>query len=84
MGFWSRVRTGPGPRHQLRSAFEHQVAASTRYDGRARLPRITQPTLILHGHRDRNTPYARALELHSGIPNSRLVTFAGGHKFLLG
>lgn len=83
MGFWSRVRTGPGPRHQRRYAFERQVMASTRYDGRARLPHITQPTLILHGREDRSTPYQRAEELHAGIAGSRLVTFEGGHRFLL-
>jgi pimeloyl-ACP methyl ester carboxylesterase len=83
MGFWSRVRTGPGPRHQRRYAFERQVAASTRYDGREHLRRITQPTLILHGRQDRSTPYRRAEELHAGIAGSRLVTFSGGHRFHL-
>lgn len=83
MGFWSRVRTGPGPQHQQRYAFERQVAASTRYDGRERLGRITQPTLILHGRQDKSTPYQRAEELRAGIPGSRLVTFEGGHRFLL-
>lgn len=45
--------------------------------------RATQPTLILHGRQDRSTPYQRAEELHAGIAGSRLVTFSGGHMFLL-
>ena len=39
-------------------------------------------TLIMHGRRDRISPYVYAEELHSKIENSELVTFSGGHFFL--
>lgn len=41
----------------------------------ALLPKITQPTLILWGARDRLIPLAAARVFAQGIPGSRLVTF---------
>lgn len=75
--------SGPGPRHQPRYAFERQVEASTRYDGRDRLSCVDRPTLVLHGRQDSGAPYPLPEELHAGIAGSRLVTFTGGHMFLL-
>lgn len=68
---------------QPRYAFLRQREASTRFDCMARLPEIHTPTLILHGKRDKTTPYALAEELHAGITGSQLLPFAGGHLFLL-
>jgi pimeloyl-ACP methyl ester carboxylesterase len=81
MGVLSRVLT-VGSRRQPRYAFERQRAASTHYDGRARLAEIHQPTLILHGRRDKTAPYRLAEELHAGIRGSTFVPFDGGHMFL--
>jgi non-heme chloroperoxidase len=59
------------------------LAASSGWDGGARLPEIRVPTVILHGMNDRTAPYELAEELHNGIPGSTLVAFRGGHLFLL-
>jgi pimeloyl-ACP methyl ester carboxylesterase len=83
LGLLSRVLPYRGPRRQPRYAFEHQRDASTRYDGRGRLPEIHQPTLILHGRRDSSAPYPLAEELHAGIAGSTFVSFDGGHLFLV-
>jgi pimeloyl-ACP methyl ester carboxylesterase len=42
-------------------------------DLRADLPRITQPTLILHGELDALVPVAAARELADTLPNSKLI-----------
>jgi pimeloyl-ACP methyl ester carboxylesterase/membrane protein DedA with SNARE-associated domain len=46
---------------------------------RAILERFEPPLLILHGDRDPLVPYAAALEHERIVPQSRLVTFDGGH-----
>ena len=49
-------------------------------DLRAKLPRITQPTLILHGELDALVPIAAALELAHTLPNAKLIVLPGaGH-----
>lgn len=49
-------------------------------DLRAALPRITPPTLVLHGARDRLAPLAAARHLAEQMPNARLHTLdAAGH-----
>jgi non-heme chloroperoxidase len=46
----------------------------------ADLPRITVPTLIVHGIHDKVIPFSQAQELHRNITNSRLVPFPySGH-----
>lgn len=64
-------------------AFQRQRAASSSYDGTAKLGQMIAPTLILHGQGDKITPYALAEELHRGIPGSTLRPFKGGHLFFL-
>lgn len=39
------------------------------------LPKISAPTMILHGRNDSVVPYEQSLRLVSGIPDSRLVMF---------
>jgi pimeloyl-ACP methyl ester carboxylesterase len=49
-------------------------------DIRAELPKIRQPTLILHGELDVIVPAERAKELAAAIPGAKLVMLAGaGH-----
>jgi len=44
------------------------------------LAKITVPTLLLHGTRDRIVPYKIGAEIAESIPGARLVTFeSGGH-----
>jgi 3-oxoadipate enol-lactonase len=68
---------------QPRYAHLRQRAASRAYDCTVRLGDIHVPTLIVHGGRDRITPYELALELQHGIAGSKLVTVDGGHFALL-
>lgn len=42
-------------------------------DLRAALPRVSIPTLVLHGERDEGSPIRIAEELHASIPVSKLV-----------
>lgn len=68
---------------QPRYAFLRQLQASSSYSCIARLHELHCPTIILHGKRDRTTPYALAEEMHAGIQGSRLLPFQGGHIFFL-
>ena len=64
-------------------AFALQRAASSAYDGTDKLGDIHIPTLILHGKKDRMTPYTLAEEMHQKIQGSQMDTFTGGHMFFL-
>ena len=68
---------------QPRYAFRRQWEATTAFNAADRLGEIHVPTTIMHGLRDRTAPYRLAEELHAGIAGSRLLTFEGGHLFLL-
>jgi len=60
------------------------LAASTYHDTRARLGRITAPTLVMHGASDELTPVANARLLAAGIPDATLAVIAdAGHGYLL-
>ncbi|HEX5401003.1 MAG TPA: alpha/beta fold hydrolase [Pseudonocardiaceae bacterium] len=83
MGVLSRIMPGRGPNSQPRSAFQRQLAASGGWHGTDRLPEISVPTVILHGRQDRIAQYELAEELRDGIPGAKLVTFRGGHMFLM-
>ncbi len=48
------------------------------------LPRITTPTLVLHGTQDKIVPYSHAKKLVDAVPGGRLVTFEGGGHALQG
>ena len=68
---------------QPRYAFQRQRQASTAYNCTAKLPQLHIPTLIMHGKKDKMAPYALAEEMHTGIRGSQMLTFTGGHLFLL-
>jgi 3-oxoadipate enol-lactonase len=68
---------------QPRYAFIRQREASANYDATARLSEIKNPTLIMHGRRDKVAPLAVAEELHNEIRGSKLLLFKGGHLFFL-
>ncbi len=68
---------------QPRYAFNRQMEASRSYDATGRLSEIGVQTLILHGERDHSAPYNLAKEMNSGIKNSKMITFRGGHIFFL-
>ena len=48
------------------------------------LPRVSVPTLVLHGTRDKIVPYSHAQKLVAAIPGARLVSFEGGGHGLHG
>ncbi|TWS22050.1 alpha/beta fold hydrolase [Tsukamurella sputi] len=52
-------------------------AASTDHDGSAALPRITAPTLVLHGADDRMCPAENAEILGAGIAGARVRVYPG-------
>jgi pimeloyl-ACP methyl ester carboxylesterase len=56
-----------------RHAYLQQLAAILAWNGYASLPRITAPTLVIHGETDRLIPPANASILASRIPGARLV-----------
>ncbi len=60
------------------------LTASIYHDTRARLGRISAPTLVLHGELDELTPPANARLLAAAIPDATLAMVAGcGHGYLL-
>jgi pimeloyl-ACP methyl ester carboxylesterase len=70
-------------RTSARGAVSH-LAASTYHDTRARLGRISAPTLVLHGDRDVLTPPANARLLAEAIPDATLgLVHGAGHAYLL-
>jgi len=66
------ARSAPGP-----AALEHMLRALRDTDLRALLPAITQPTLVLHGDRDRITPPAAGEFLAIQLPQGRFELIAG-------
>lgn len=49
-------------------------------DQRPLVPRIVQPTLVLHGQQDRITPVDAGRHLSASLPDGRMIEFAGvGH-----
>lgn len=70
---------GPHPYY----AVARQREASLTYDCMDRLNEIHVPTLILHGKKDKIAPYRLAEEMHSGIKDSKMITFHGGHLFFI-
>ena len=60
------------------------LTASAYHDTRARLGRISAPTLVLHGGEDALTPVGNARQLARAIPDASLVVLPGvGHGYLL-
>lgn len=86
---WSRLQVnlmlkiplirGPHPYY----AAVRQLEATRAYDGMDRLNEIHVPTLTLHGKKDKIAPYHLAQAMHSGIKDSKMLTFQGGHLFFI-
>ena len=66
---------------QPQYAYTRQRRASDGFDATGELHRITAPTLVMHGRKDRLVPYAMALEMQERIPHSQMKTLDGGHLF---
>jgi pimeloyl-ACP methyl ester carboxylesterase len=76
----------PFPGHALaprqRSTLRRQLAAQLRYSSLRRLHLIRQPTLIMHGEKDRLISPLNARRLARRIPGARLRLIAGaGHMY---
>lgn len=73
---WLATHPGPhatlGDRTMPRYARRRHRIASNRHDAWEALPRITAPTLVVHGAEDTFTPVANAPLLTQRIPNARL------------
>ncbi|MBO1330597.1 alpha/beta fold hydrolase [Streptomyces sp. VRA16 Mangrove soil] len=78
------VATHPGPFHTLGDpqmpahARRRHLRASARHDAWDALPRITAPTLVVHGTDDDFNPTANAPLLAERIPGARLLLIPGG------
>jgi pimeloyl-ACP methyl ester carboxylesterase len=73
------VIRGPHPYY----AVARQLEASRTYDCIDRLNEIHVPTLILHGKKDKTAPYRLAEAMHTGIKDSKMITFHGCHLFFI-
>jgi pimeloyl-ACP methyl ester carboxylesterase len=70
-------------RAPVRGVLSH-LTASTWHDTRARLHRITAPTLVMHGGADELTPVSNARLLAARIPDATLeIVPDAGHGYLL-
>jgi pimeloyl-ACP methyl ester carboxylesterase len=58
-----------------------QISKDNVYD---LLPRLTVPTLIIHGEKDEIVPFRHGKKFADAVPGARLVTFAGGGHNLPG
>ena len=70
-------------RPQLDPYLRHVIARNQHETGNL-LHKITTPTLVLHGTRDRIVPYKVGAEIAEAIPATRFVTFEGGGHGLPG
>ena len=59
------------------------MQASSAYNCTDQLHELHFPTLIMHGKKDKSVPYHLAEEMHTGIKDSKMLTFEGGHLFFL-
>ena len=64
-------------------AFKRQIQASSAFNSTDQLQVLHFPTLIMHGKKDNSIPYYLAEEMHTGIKDSKMLTFEGGHLFFL-
>ncbi|MFB8024459.1 alpha/beta fold hydrolase [Streptomyces sp. NPDC056465] len=78
---WTQEHPGPygtlGDPHMPPHARNGHLTASNRHDAWDVLPRITAPTLILHGGQDRLTPPENAALLAERIPDARVHLLPG-------
>ena len=59
------------------------MQASSVFNCTDQLHALHVPTLIMHGKKDKTVPFYLAEELHTGIKDSTMLTFEGGHIFFL-
>jgi pimeloyl-ACP methyl ester carboxylesterase len=64
-------------------AFQLQIQASSVYNCADQLHTLHFPTLIIHGKKDKTVPYYLAEEMHTGIKDSKMLAFEGGHLFFI-
>ena len=77
LGYLARHRAKP-------SGLAAHWWAALYHDTWSRLPRLTRPTLVLHGDADALTPLVAAQRLAARIPDCELVVLPGaGHVYLL-
>jgi 3-oxoadipate enol-lactonase len=75
---------GSDPMPTSDAGYAAQAHAIRTYDSRPDLPTVTTPTLVLVGAEDVLTPPSQSIEIHDGIPDSRLVVLPrGSHAMLL-
>jgi pimeloyl-ACP methyl ester carboxylesterase len=68
---------------QPRFAFQRQMQASSDFNCTDQLHSLHVPSLIMNGKKDKTVPYYLTEEMHSGIEDSKMLTFEGGHIFFL-
>lgn len=68
---------------QPRYAYILQRQATFDFNVVSRLGEIKQPTLILHGKKDKTVDYSFAEVLNKKIKGSKLIPFKGGHLFFM-
>jgi pimeloyl-ACP methyl ester carboxylesterase len=66
-----------GPR---RDGFANDSRQARSFDSHA-VTRITAPTLIVHGTKDRNVPFSQATHAARSIPQARLITVPGANHW---
>ena len=71
-------RQSTSPENSVSSRIARQAV-----DIATELPGIDAPTLVLHGTRDRASPFAHAVQVASRIPDARLVELASANHILL-
>jgi non-heme chloroperoxidase len=57
------------------------MQASSVYNCADQLHTLHFPTLIIHGKKDKTVPYYLAVEMHTGIKDSKMLAFEGSHLF---
>jgi 3-oxoadipate enol-lactonase len=75
---------GSDPMPTSNEGYAAQAHAIRTYDSRPDLPSVTTPTLVLVGAEDVLTPPSQSIEIHEGIPGSKLLVLPrGSHGMLL-
>jgi pimeloyl-ACP methyl ester carboxylesterase len=79
----ARAPAPPAPVEPLAGILQTYLAYHLHGDPlTARLQEITAPGLILHGTADTEVPFGEAEHLHTSLPTSWLIAFAGGSHSL--
>jgi pimeloyl-ACP methyl ester carboxylesterase len=68
------------PIGQRRDGFANDSRQARSFDA-SLVARVTAPTLIVHGTKDRNVPYSQAAGAARSIPHARLITVPGANHW---